>query len=569
MFATKLLNLHPALGDLFTRRAAGKLKRMASGFRSRRRIGLTIMAFVLGIIWTGQAVLGVLFRKPADPESLLRWIPLSLAGYVVWNLLKVVFQKTEEPFDWTPAEQEWLLSAPLTRRDLVRYRFKAIVGAAIMKAGIFALVMIPDFHILLLGFTGMLIGLLGIELLRLCAEVFVFGLSPRQRNYLRCLVGVPVAASLLAAGFWAHQQWSAGEFRNLLSLEAVACFSQGLLTLTSLPFIKWALVPLTLLGQTMLSAQFSVSVFATLAVGVVIVLALRECLIQLDQQCQKWPSAREKINWQTALQQNDVQRKNLQSKLPSLRAPARWKGIGTLAWRQWQGVLTYKGSLLVAMSVPFVLALAPAFDEGQNAETGILLVVALLACYSLLLLPAALKFDFRRDIDRINTLKALPFSPTAISVGQLVVPVLLTSLFQFTAIIAAWWIKPFALTLVVGAMGILVPFNLFVFSLENLMFLWYPYRIKGEGVQVLIRSILAFTAKGLIFLGSMFVLGLCHLLSKLATQKLFHGLRFESTLMLTAIFFGGCVLVVSHLLICGIARAFNNIDASRDLAAIS
>ena len=45
----------------------------------------------------------------------------------------------------------------------------------------------------------------------------------------------------------------------------------------------------------------------------------------------------------------------------------------------------------------------------------------------------------------------------------------------------------------------LVPTNVLIFALENLIFLLYPYRLSDDGLGVFFRSILTFTAKGLLF----------------------------------------------------------------------
>ena len=83
-----------------------------------------------------------------------------------------------------------------------------------------------------------------------------------------------------------------------------------------------------------------------------------------------------------------------------------------------------------------------------------------LVFYSFLLLPTAFKFDFRRDVDRLTVLKSLPISPTAVTLGQLAVPVLLCTLFQVAVLLIAIVVRPFHVGLLLAAVTLLLPTNL-------------------------------------------------------------------------------------------------------------
>ena len=108
-----------------------------------------------------------------------------------------------------------------------------------------------------------------------------------------------------------------------------------------------------------------------------------------------------------------------------------------------------------------------------------------------------MRFDFRRDIDRLAMLKSLPISPSRICAGQLAIPVLILFGFQAATLTLVQFMLPFNLLLMLAVLIAFIPFNIFLFSFENLLFLWYPYRLHSEGVQVLLRTILAFTAKSI------------------------------------------------------------------------
>jgi hypothetical protein len=126
-------------------------------------------------------------------------------------------------------------------------------------------------------------------------------------------------------------------------------------------------------------------------------------------------------------------------------------------------------------------------------------VVGSLAFYSFLLLPAALKFDFRRDVDRIAILKSLPVRPAAVVTGQLATPILIASAYQLAVLLITVLIYPVHPGLLVAAFVLLAPLNILIFALDNLIYLLYPYRLNQEGLEIFLRTTLTFTAKGLLF----------------------------------------------------------------------
>ena len=53
------------------------------------------------------------------------------------------------------------------------------------------------------------------------------------------------------------------------------------------------------------------------------------------------------------------------------------------------------------------------------------------------------------------------------------------------------------------AVLVMIPINLLVFALENLIYLLYPYRVNQEGLEIFLRTMLTFTAKGLLFVAAL------------------------------------------------------------------
>ena len=181
-----------------------------------------------------------------------------------------------------------------------------------------------------------------------------------------------------------------------------------------------------------------------------------------------------------------------------LRRIPRWGGAGALAWRQLVGAGRHWGSLLTAMIAPAVLACAPVFVIA-DPTIALLATTGTLAFYTFLLLPTALRFDFRRDLDRLATLKGLPITPAAAAIGQTLAPVLIATLFQGGVLAFAVAARGCRLHLLITAMLVMIPLNVLVFGLDNLIYLLYPYRVQQEGLEIFLRTMLTFTGKGLLF----------------------------------------------------------------------
>jgi hypothetical protein len=241
------------------------------------------------------------------------------------------------------------------------------------------------------------------------------------------------------------------------------------------------------------------------AAGLAAVAALAAGVIALHAAASRCVADREKRNYaRQALSRSmlDVERWTFdvpltQRSRPLSRVP-RWAGAGPLAWRQLLGARRHTGSLLTAMIAPAVLALAPCFVIA-DPHLAFLSTTGTLAFYTFLLLPTALRFDFRRDLDRLVTFKSLPLRPAAAAIGQTLAPVLLATAFQTVVLALAVAARSLPAYYVAATMLVMVPLNVLVFGLDNLIYLLYPYRVQQEGLEVFLRTMLTFTGKGLLF----------------------------------------------------------------------
>lgn len=544
--------LPPALAMLFRLQCAARVSRMKHGFATPRKMALSTIALLLMVTWMSNAVLSILYREPYEPGILRHWIPIVLLAYTVWHVVKTAWKPPEEPIEWTEAEREFVCDGPFSRREQLQYRMAVILTATLLKATCASLLLLPDLAVPWAGFLGIFLGLAFVDLVRLMADLVVARLpSARYRRYRRIVTTAAVLAACgglyfavtlpstpPADGFGASFHWLArlvGGFSHLLDTTAGLAIQA--------PFIVFA----TIVSAPVVSPQL----LLLLLLSGGLVAAAIEGAVRLDARLHRAAVAHEQQNYDR-LERLDELQPQVSLETPPLESVPNWSGIGPLAWRQLVGVRRHLGGLLLALSAPGVLSCLPLLRSRDPVST-FAYVSASLGFYSLLLLPAALKFDFRRDVDKLGLFKLLPASPQSVVLGQLATPVGIACAFQVAVLCIAYVIRPVPVGYLLGAAAFLIPLNLLIFAMENTIFLMYPYRLNQEGLEVFLRTTLTFTAKSLLFsvaLVVVFVLSqIAHDVSQMPLiRSVLHGnhhLAFGLTMWLSVA--GGAVLLTRTL----------------------
>ena len=190
-----------------------------------------------------------------------------------------------------------------------------------------------------------------------------------------------------------------------------------------------------------------------------------------------------------------IQRKD-SSRAPRLVAPMPpyLRGAGPIIWRQSTAALRGMGRLMFLVLV-VALAFGSSFwaaSEGPSggieadpetrdrAASALISVVA----FSGLILSRSFTFDFRGDFDRIPQLKALPIGDFWLVVGELFTPIALLTVLQAVALaLIAATTRPtgIAAAALITAFASLIPVNILLFALENLVFLLVPSTRPARG----------------------------------------------------------------------------------------
>ena len=348
-----------------------------------------------------------------------------------------------------------------------------------------------------------------------------------------------------------------------LSLGLIAHVFKSGASLTATPLGEVIKAPFEVFSQLITATSYSTVTFGWMAIALSMVGGSLIGLIRLDEYFFVAKQRRERAAYPPVGRSHHASEP---TELETLRIPRvpRLYGAGSVAWRQTVGALKQHSSLMFALALPGMLACLPLFIY-TNGRQAVLNVAAALTFYTFLLLPSALKFDFRRDIRRMIVLKTLPIRPAFLVIGQIATPVMLSFAFQLTVLTIALVARPYPVWMMFAILALMLPMNVLMFSLDNLVYLLYPYRLNQEGIEILLRTTLTFTAKGVLFgIAVTMTFGwgfLANFLSRVVFGSVDHS---------ASIFIAGAGLMLcsaSALVLHGLSLAFVRFDPSQDTPA--
>ena len=551
--------MNPAILRLLRFHLAARIRRIRTAFSTPRRMMLTMGAVLLGIVWLGQTIASVIFRNPYHPESFQRWTSLLLMMYFGWHFIRVAYKRPDEAIEWSTAEAEQIVGGPFSRRDILIYRFLVILTSTFPKALLTAFVLLPDLW--WSGLPGIVLALVFLECFRLAIDIAVCCLPDRAyliaRTFVFGAMLIGTSALFLSSRFLTQGMPAdpSGQIYwvNDAVRSATALRDSVPVAIVEQPFVVFADV---------ISAQeMSASLAVSSILSVLMVAGILLSVIWLDRLHQSLVIRRERILPGEPSRAATVDGEAAAvSPLPSI---PRLGTIGPVVWRQMKSAGRYWGSLLVALAIPAVLSCMTLFSM-RDATMSFLALVAAVVFYSFVLLPEAIKFDFRLDCDHLTQLKMLPAAPSRIVIGQLAVPILIATVFQVALFLFAGAVRPVSPMLVGAAIILTIPVNALFVSLDNLIFLLYPHRPTQEGFEAFVRTILKFTFKS-VLLG---VAGVVLLFWALASRYLVDAGGVPE--LVQPVFVAGITVVAWLSAIAAIAvvsRAFDRFDVSVSVPA--
>ena len=405
----------------------------------------------------------------ADPEQLREQLARLMPAGLLAACLLTVFTSSGPAIHFSPSEINLLFSGPFSRRGLLLYKICFYAFGALLSSLLITLLLPAFTSTLLATFLGAFLTLMFIQLfsavIGLLSQLLAgYCYVPLRRSHVISLLFAVIA--VLAWYFSAIDNGLAG------ALDLFQSSSVGTLLLA--PFRVYVHIFLTdslypgLLGWASLGLAINIGLLA------VIILLDRhsyEASVAASLKMHKrWVRARRSgLLWGA---QPVVVR--------SFGQPPVVGGIGPVAWRQLLTALrSYSKAVLVFLAMALLggpLLVVAAADINMWSRVGFVFFVAVYV------LPRTLVFDFRSDLDTMENFKALPLRPWKIATGQLLAPVLLTSLVELLLLASsAIFLEGVPRTIVICLAPFVVPFNVLLYGLENTLFLLFPTPLVPVG----------------------------------------------------------------------------------------
>jgi hypothetical protein len=452
-----------------------------------------------------------------------------------------------------PAEIDWLFPAPISRRSLALFNIAVRARTAVLSGLVLPMFVSwrgPNPLTTFLGYTFVFL------LLQISAQWFAV-----TRAWLKLRVGLAVRVALGIALFAVPLGAAGLELRTHPGgLETFFVDSAVLRALGTpvRPFLS--IIVASTPGEAFVSAGIALAILGAV-VGHIVWLDVpyRETAVAGSERF-----ARRLANMRSGGSSFGVSTGTARLRLPMF---PRLRGAGPICWRQSLELLRNPqgiGLVVFVVAVAAGGALAGPILRGAEGEPfpqGFALVGVFIATWIPLLMSENIACDFRRDYDRMPILKSWPVSPLAVATGQIAAAVVFASLIQLAglAVIAAVS-RALPVWLVVAAPLLLPAISWIAISLDNLLFLWMPYRNVPEDPGDVGFVGRTFALTGLKFLTITILLTgalLVGYVAQIATQS-----RIVSVAVLLALLTLACV--VATLLV---ARAYRRFDVSRDVPA--
>lgn len=499
-----MIATHPAL------RLLGKLKFRGFWRTQLRRVrtpkGALFALLGLGVmsLWFGALLVGQLIEPPesarqASSEPMTALFMLAFVGVTVFGSLS--YRGLYIPEE----EIDLLLSAPVSRGDVVRYRMltgfvRTAFGGAV--AALFAAGRSPHF---VYGFFGVWLYVVTLPVLGQLLSLLAGGTETRLGRLVERLpkkvfgfVTVALVALLVGA-------LVSGDFAGRIA-PALGFSTEDGSTLTAAPWIGTLLLavkPWTGIVHATSFADFALWTGCALCVWVLLFelsarlsVDFRELSLSTSADVAKKIARRRRGGgassdrvWSTAVGW----------RIPWIfgRGP-----FGAIAWRKSSSIVRKAGGTLLLSSI-VVAVLTFGIDAGASTRTleGLMTSSLLLVVLGSLYLTTGLRFDFREDLERMDVIRAWPLAPWKVFAATLLPEVLLVTGLLCLAILARGLLHQNLHPLLVTIPPAVGCFVFMWLALDNALFLFMPVRyVPGQdgGLQHTGRAMLMLFARMLL-----------------------------------------------------------------------
>ncbi len=471
---------HPALRLLARCKLRGMLRKQKRRFRTPSGIVFGLLGLLLFGFYVFSLVAGQAFR---DDGAVVGDGAVSM-GALVLTVLTLANALAHRGLYLPPEEIEVLFSAPLSRPDVVRYRLLVSTAKSALGATFIGLIVMQRMPQPWLAFVGVFLAVQMLPVVGQATSILAGraeqGLFDRIPKALLTLTSMFAVLFLVFVTMTFMLGGRLGRIMERLPIQtspaelvehpAVYALSLpmrpwvAMITAESVPgFLFWfALCALVWIGAFELTARLPVD-FRELSLQTSSDVARRINRMRRGGGAASSRASKRTLGW---------------------RMPWIWgrSPFGAVAWRKSVGILRKaRGTLFVSAAILLVLSMALGSMGPDDPEQAGLLQVASLSVFGVVYLGAGLRFDFRDDLEQMESIKAWPLRPTVAFLATITPQAILVSaLILLVLAIRAVVTRDFEPMVLAALPGIPV-LALVWGAVDNAVFLFSPVRyVPGQ-----------------------------------------------------------------------------------------
>ena len=374
-----------------------------------------------------------------------------------------------------------MFPGPFERKHVLLYKIAKSAAAALVGSLVFSCFMLSRVYHWFAGYIAMVLAMIFLQLfsmtLVLLGQTIAERAFTRGRKILLALVAVAVALAIFGA---VHDG-------SPLTREAILGWIRGSRA------AQVALFPLAVFGQVATARRLTVDLPIWVLAAISVDGILLAVVLWLDADYLETAAATSERTYARRMRSRRGQGVSSNTISTGMQIPLlpRTFGVGPLAWRQLTGAVRTARTTLILLGLATLLA-APFIR--RFLQTAALPPVLGIAGWLTLFTTNLLRFDFRGDLEQIDTLKALPLSAWTIVLGEVTAPVVILSALHFSLLLGLFIVEPNHRMIALSATIVVIPLNLLFSLIENLIFLLFPVRemavspgdLQGTGRRMIV-----------------------------------------------------------------------------------
>jgi hypothetical protein len=464
-------------------------RRSLRGVKTWRGAMFLALGMVGFLLWLSTSLINAFIARRPDSEKVQLFFPLAMLGICVSNLAS---SAGDRAIAFSPPEVDFLFPGPFSRRQLLGYKLTRSALHSLLTTTIFSLIFLRYTQSWLAGWLGFFLALQFLQLFSMA--IVLVGQTIGEAAYTRArkLILLAIALAAIVAILPVVHEAREGGY-----LALAPKFRESQVG-------KVMLAPFDIYGHVV-TAPSIFSRHALWALAAVCVNgALFLLVMRLDAQYMDAAATAGRLHYERIQRFRRGGSMSLRGTPSSrLRIPAlpRFAGAGPIAWRQLTTAIR-QSRAVISLLLILCVAIGPAIYLGGGAGHSALAAIGGMIFWITMMFANLLRFDFRGDVDHIDTLKAMPVPSFAIAAAQLVAPVIVLTACEMIFLLGLrFGLGVETEILLVGA-AFALPFNCLLFAIENLIFLLFPQRI----VAVSPGDLQGFGRQSLVFLLKMLAL---------------------------------------------------------------